>query len=64
MAKTAFDELFIATLGMFSFSIDQITQDKVEPELIKAQFEHVLEARNQCEQIFTERGPKTKTFIG
>jgi len=48
-----FYELFIATLGMFSVGT---SDQRIGSPQIQSQFEQVLEARNQCEQIFTKTG--------
>jgi hypothetical protein len=52
-----FDELFRATLSMFN--LGQV--DVIDPEVISAQFRHVLDAYHQCEDKFKLHMKKTST---
>ena len=53
MTKTAFDELFTATLGMFSLSETPATG--VLQGNIRDVFTEVLKARVTCERIFSQK---------
>ena len=52
-----FDELFMATLSMYSLG----HVDVIEPELMSAQFRHVLDAYHQCEDEFKLHMKKIST---